>query len=230
MAFTTVPTFSTNQIVTATNLNTYLRDDTNYLIGAIEPTLTNKSGTTQSTGAVATRSTANANAFTTTTQGYSQPVIGVLMEDNIADGSTGRVAIHGVHTVLTTGAVALGDYLVTTSTAGRAASGGSTPQNSAFAIALTTAGAGAGSVTARLIGQSLRIQVATGSAHTDGGTATGSFTWPVPFNTLLGAVGCSTSDGVTAFNVTAAGITTGTITLGGAADTTYGFTVIGVGY
>lgn len=151
MPFTTFPTGATNDLWTAAQHNTYLRDNINYLIGTAEPALTNKSGGILSAGAVVVPYASADNSFTTTTTAGAT-VLGVLMENNIADSSSGRVAINGVVTVNVQGNVTRGNYLAASSTAGRAADIGAAQTSGAFAVALTGyAGGAAGTVTAMLI-------------------------------------------------------------------------------
>lgn len=117
--------------------------------GDVEPlTLTNKSGSDQVVGTVVVQDTSNDSAFdTTTTEGDA--VIGVL-DEGINNDANGAVAQIGLKTVLVQGNVSVGDYLISSTTAGRAKSNGSDPTN-AFARATTAySGGGAGSVTAIL--------------------------------------------------------------------------------
>ncbi len=96
--------------------------------------LTNKSGGTLSQYAVVVVDTANNSAFTTTTSERAYGVVGVCAED-IENDSTGRIAMFGIYDVTCAGAVTRGDYLITSTTAGSAASGSTNPAG-AFGIAL----------------------------------------------------------------------------------------------
>jgi len=60
------------------------------------------------------------NSFTTTTTANNFQVLGVVYDTTIAIGAVGRVAIGGVVSVLSQGAVTRGNYLVTSTTAGKA--------------------------------------------------------------------------------------------------------------
>ena len=113
--------------------------------------LTNKSGGDLDLGAVVVQDTGNDSALdTTTTEGAD--VIGVLAEGILNDAS-GNVSQIGAQTVLVQGNVSRGDYLISSTTAGRAKSNGADPTG-AFGVALTAyAGGGAGSVTAALLGR-----------------------------------------------------------------------------
>lgn len=114
--------------------------------------LTNKDGSTLSTvGTVVIQDTGNASAFKRTTSANSTlPVY--IVQESIANNDTGRVAYGGYSTVLVQGNVAIGDYLGTSATTGRAASQGATALAGAFAIAETAySGGAAGTVTARLV-------------------------------------------------------------------------------
>lgn len=90
--------------------------------------------------------------FTTTTTVGNNRVIGVLDDDSVADGGVGRIRHIGRQSVVSVvGAVAIGDYLRTSATAGRAESTGSDRLKGTFARALTAfAGPGNGEVAAFL--------------------------------------------------------------------------------
>ena len=110
--------------------------------------LTNKSGGDLDLGAVVVQDAGNDSAFDTTTA-EGDDVIGVLAEGIVNDVS-GNVSQIGAQTVLVQGNVSRGDYLISSTTAGRAKSNGSDKSN-AFGVAVTAyAGGGAGSVTAIL--------------------------------------------------------------------------------
>jgi len=109
--------------------------------------LTNKSGGALALGDVVIVDTGNATAFTTTTTASNQRVVGVVFDTTIADDAAGLIMSVGsyVTTIKVTGTVAVGDFLITSTTAGRAASNGSSSV-SAFAIATTANASGDGTV------------------------------------------------------------------------------------
>lgn len=97
--------------------------------------LTNKSGGTVAAARVVVADTSNASAFTTTATDDANRVIGVTTASCNAN-AIGDIAIIGYTEVYCAGAVALGDYIVTSSaSAGHAETNGADP-NSAFAIAV----------------------------------------------------------------------------------------------
>ncbi len=124
--------------------------DVNEAYGA---TLTNSSGGALVLGDVVIQDTAAASSFTTTTVEANPKVLGVLGM-NTADGATGIVQTRGpMAGVKVTGAVAIGDYLATSTTVCLAKSVGQAWLSGTFARALTAAaGPGAGTVTAHLLG------------------------------------------------------------------------------
>ena len=112
--------------------------------------MTNKSGSQVTAGDVVVAYTSTDNAFATTTTGANVKVVGVVQE-TIADAAAGIVKHYGTSTVKVTAATSRGDWLVTSTTAGKAApSAAATPPSGAFAIALT-ASVGAGTITAALL-------------------------------------------------------------------------------
>ena len=118
--------------------------------------LTNRDGATVTAGMVVVQDTGNAGSFTrTTTQSSLRPVF--VVAESITNTDTGRVAYAGYHTaVLVQGNVAIGDYLRTSPTLGRAESAGVAPARGAFARATSAyAGGGAGTVSAQLFGVTL---------------------------------------------------------------------------
>jgi len=125
--------------------------------------MTNKSGSDLAAGAVVVPDTANAGAFVTTTdEGRADALV---LTEAIVNNDTGIVTTAGYRAVLVQGNAAVGDRLVTSSTAGRAKSNG--PAGDGFAISGTAyAGGGAGSVEAVLvrIGSGTRVKSITSSA------------------------------------------------------------------
>ena len=109
--------------------------------------MTNKSGGALVVGSVVVVDPANAAGFTTTTTASSKKVAGVVAETSIANNATGLLMSVGSYTstIRVTGAVAVGDYLITSTTAGRAASNASDGL-AAFAIATTANASGLGTV------------------------------------------------------------------------------------
>jgi hypothetical protein len=135
-------------MITAAIWNADVVDNLAYLVGTVEPELTNQSGGTLTAGAVVIADASNDSSFTTTTTADDPLVIGVVME-SIANAAAGRVATAGIVTVNVQGNVARGDFLSTSTTAGRAKSAGGARNAGTFARALTAyAGGGAGTVTA----------------------------------------------------------------------------------
>lgn len=117
-------------------------------------TMTNKAGTSVSSGAVIIQNTAVANSFKTTTTLYDT-VFGVAGED-IADNADGSVITEGISTVMVTGTVAIGDRLTASATAQRAQTG----TYATFATALTANASGTGTVTALIDKQNLPTRFA----------------------------------------------------------------------
>jgi len=97
--------------------------------------LYNRSGATVDKYDVVVVDSSNANSFTTTTSERAGGVAGVVWATTIANTKQGRLALFGTSSVTCIGSVALGDYLVTSTTAGSAKSGGTTDLSGAFAIA-----------------------------------------------------------------------------------------------
>lgn len=115
--------------------------------------MTNKSGGTLTAGTVVVPSSANDQAFSTTTVvGSGLPVL-VLQED-VANNASGFLHQRGiVATVKVQGNVSRYDHLRTSATAGRAESAGATKVTGSFAMALSAyGGGGAGTVIALLYG------------------------------------------------------------------------------
>lgn len=110
----------------------------------------NQSGATRSQGAVVVES--GADTFSVSSTQGDRRVIGVLDDDGIIVGAVGRIRHIGRQSeVDVTGAVAAGDYLRASVTAGRAESTGADRLKGTFARALTAfAGPGDGQVAAFL--------------------------------------------------------------------------------
>ena len=228
MSFTDYVNFVTGHLVTDSEFNA-IGQNTNYLEDALEAQMTNKDASTLSTGAVVIPDTSNDDAFKTTTTANFVGRVGILMQDNIATTFIGRVRFTGVLSINVQGNVTRGNYLVTSTTAGRAKDGGAVRIAPAFAQALTGyAGGGAGVVLAVMLGGSgLWLQYATVTIHTNGsGNGSASITWPVAFNTTVGAV--AGNAGATISAVTTSGAT---VAIGGQnADTDYAIAAFALGY
>lgn len=112
----------------------------------------NASGGTRSQGYVCVLSVAADQSFDDTTTQADQDVIGVLDDDSIIVGAAGRIRHIGYQSVVNVqGNVAAGDYLYTSTTAGRAASAGTQLKPGCFGQAVTAyGGGGAGTVAAFL--------------------------------------------------------------------------------
>lgn len=116
---------------------------------AVYPGATNGSGGALVQGDVVVfHATTAGTVLTTTTVGDTRAGGVVLPSAGIANPGTGDVAVLGrIAVVKVTGTVAIGDYLQTSATAGRAQAG----STGAFAQALSANPAGTGTVTARLL-------------------------------------------------------------------------------
>lgn len=139
--------------------------------------LTNKSGAGRSVGEVVVQDTGNDSAFTTTTTEGNGAVIGVVAQDLAADAQ-GYVQDRGICSVEVDAATTRGQYLVTSTTAGKATPK-SDMQVGVFAVALTAVGA-AGSVTAMLLtptntaeGGAPGAHALVGDSHTASGLTVG---------------------------------------------------------
>lgn len=97
--------------------------------------LTNKSGSQVAQYSIVVIDDSNALAFKTTTTERDTPVAGITAEA-IDNNATGKVVLFGVYSVSVSGSVTNGDYLVTSTTAGKAISGGTANSIGAFAVAL----------------------------------------------------------------------------------------------
>lgn len=118
--------------------------------GSGSATMTNKSGSNLSTGAVVKQNTSYDSAFTTTTT-VDDLIIGVL-GSAIDNDATGPVYVGGtLCSVLVQGNVARGDYLRSSSTAGRAESAGVKRPSHCIGVATSEyTGGGSGAVYAIL--------------------------------------------------------------------------------
>lgn len=100
-------------------------------------TLTNRSGGALSKYAVVVVDTANDSSFTTTTTERDDSVVGVVWAASIANNAAGMVVLRGsVAEIEVTGAISRGDFLITSTTAGKAKSGGTSDAGGAFGLAL----------------------------------------------------------------------------------------------
>jgi fibronectin-binding autotransporter adhesin len=88
----------------------------------------------------------NAGQVTTTTTANSPRVFGIATTTNAGTGVTQDIAIGGVFQVNAPGAVNIGDFLVTTTTAGAVASATNPAAGTVLGRALSAKGAGAGTV------------------------------------------------------------------------------------
>lgn len=79
------------------------------------------------------------SSFTAVTTSRAGGFIGTVYDATIASGAYGNIIIAGNYSLVTiTGTVTRGDYLVSSTTAGKAASGGTTNATGAFGVALET--------------------------------------------------------------------------------------------
>lgn len=137
--------------------------------GGGEVDMTNKSGTDQVAGTVVINDYTNNTAFTTTTTEGDRRVLGVLSED-ITNNATGSVGVGGkIQTVRVTGNVLRGQWLIASSTAGRAKASGYTRPPGAIGMAMTEyTGGSTGTVTA-LIAVDLYLGASKGKGYVLGG-------------------------------------------------------------
>ena len=135
----------------------------------VEATMTNRSGVDMEVGTVCILH-ATANSITTTTIASDRRIFCVTAEA-IADLSTGRVVFYGVATVKVTGAVAVGQWLVTSATASRAKAVGYTKPIGAIGMATTANASGNGTVTC-VLAIDLYLSISAGKGYLQGnGTA-----------------------------------------------------------
>lgn len=137
--------------------------------------LTNRSGVTVSAGDVVLFDTANASSFTTTTNAVDLRVMGVVRTASIANNVAGQVYTMAgqVCTVnCDSAAVAIGQYLTTSTTAGKATAGSYFRENGNFAVALSSkAGGSTGTVSAMLIDNARQAVSGTSGWNMGGSTA-----------------------------------------------------------
>jgi hypothetical protein len=135
-------------------------------------TLTNKSGGTRAAGDVVVFDTTNDSAFTTTAYQQDIRVMGVVKE-SINNNAAGAVYT-GAGIVCTincdAAAIARGQFLVSSTTAGKATAGSYYREAAVFAIALTAKSAGVGTVTAMLVDNFRQAIVGTSGWNFGGGT------------------------------------------------------------
>ncbi|GAG87681.1 unnamed protein product, partial [marine sediment metagenome] len=98
--------------------------------------LTNNSGGTVTQYQIVVIDTTADSSFTTTNVSRNGQCIGIVASTSITNGSTGKIVLFGVHKIKITGAITRGDYVVTSTTVGSAASGGTTNPVGACALAL----------------------------------------------------------------------------------------------
>ena len=138
--------------------------------------MTNKSGSQVTAGDVVVSYTSTDSAFQKTTTASHKQVVGVVQE-TIADAAAGIVKHYGTSTVKVTGATSRGDWLRTSTTAGKADPVTQTdPPAGAFAIALTS---GSSTVTAML----LSVASASTAALTTGAGTDASAVNPIHYDT-----------------------------------------------
>lgn len=167
-----------------------VKDNFETLDGNVATTkLTNKSGVSVIAGTVVVIGS-TASSFATTTTPNNAKVVGVAQE-TIADNAQGKVKHSGTSTVRVTGATAIGDWLVTSSTAGVASpTAGANPPNGAFALALTST-AGAGTVTAVLLTVGITGSVVFPSSAAPNPTTEGTAEWDSNDDFLLVGTGAA---------------------------------------
>jgi hypothetical protein len=135
-------------------------------------TLTNKSGGTRAAGDVVVFDTTNDTAFKTTAYQQDIRVMGVVKE-SINDNAAGAVYT-GAGIVCTincdAAAIARGQFLVSSTTAGKATAGSYYREAAVFAIALTAKSSGVGTVTAMLVDNFRQAIIGTSGWNFGGGT------------------------------------------------------------
>lgn len=176
--------------------------------------LTNQSGGTVVANDVVVVDTANdSSVISTTTEGNTRSIV-IVADTSIINASTGAFYQVGKATVAVQGNVARGNYLMTSTTAKRACDAGSLPdRNGIFAIALDAyTGGAAGSVTAMLLGQTVK-GFTVGAMEPYGGTIAptterklicdGGIYSRTTYATLFGVIGTAfgVGDGSTTFGL-----------------------------
>lgn len=141
--------------------------------------LLNNSGTTLYYGDVVVWDVSADEAVGLTTIEGDYRVAGVVVSTEIADGQVGSVMMlagYVVDVMCDTGAVARGQFLMASSTAGRARSAGYWRTDNTFAVALSEKSSGAeGIVHAMLVHAARRLTVG-GAGWASGGNASGALT------------------------------------------------------
>ncbi len=110
----------------------------------VEATMTNRSGVDMDAGTVCILHS-TASSITTTTIASDRRVLCITAE-TIPDLNTGRVIFYGIATVKVTGAVAVGQWLVSSTSASRAKASGYTKPIGAIGMAITANASGDGTV------------------------------------------------------------------------------------
>jgi hypothetical protein len=134
--------------------------------------LTNKSGGTRAAGDVVVFDTANDSAFTTSAYQQDIRVMGVVKESIINNASGPVYTGAGIVCTINcdAAAVARGQFLITSTTAGKATAGSYYRETAVFAIALTAKSAGVGTVTAMLVDNFRQAIIGTSGWNFGGGT------------------------------------------------------------
>jgi hypothetical protein len=162
--------------------------------GADSSNMTNKSGSTRRAGDVVVFDTDNDTAFETTTYKHDLRVCGVVRSE-IANNAAGQVQTQAGRIVTVncdTAAVARGQFLVSSTTAGRATGGSYVREHSAFAIALSSkAGGSNGTVQAMLIDNFRQAIIGTSGWNMGGGTTTTSQKFTIATETWATVAGAA---------------------------------------
>lgn len=111
------------------------------LAGAQQGTsrLTNDSGAAVNQYEVVVLDSGTNSSFTTTTSERAANVVGVVAATSISNGAKGLIWMPpGIITIEVVGTVTRGDYLITSTTAGSATSGGTSDSTNSFGLALET--------------------------------------------------------------------------------------------
>lgn len=184
---------------------------------------TNKSGSSASQYAVVVTDSANNDAFTTTTTASDPRPVFIVQDASIADAATGNVYGAGWDTTVNVaGNVTRGNWLVTSTTVGRAKDSGvastSPAPSGTFAVATSSYGGGGnGTVTAYLCGGGTPPQTKTIQITRDATAASGNvsytgvgftpkllhFTWARSGNTAGHGIGFSS--GTTGYSIASDG-------------------------
>jgi hypothetical protein len=158
---------SAGHLVPASEYNQFVDND-NYLksvFDALFPYLYNRSGGTLTQGAVVIFDKDYASSFTTTAIQGDRRAYGVVKDGSITNDEQGYLARAGEQTVNVTGAVKIGDALITSTTPGCAMANGGAQQPGLIGFALTSfAGPGTGQVQASIKPDFYRGNAAVGFA------------------------------------------------------------------